>query len=271
MAEEAISSETTGNTGSSAAATTPSTGTPASESAPNSVATQAATSTTGATNASTKEPANAPASPATLGAAAGKPASGVGGKANAKQPSTPAPAPVSAQPKTPQAGDDQPVTRAELNAYFAERQAASEAAVARTNAVNSHQSTLASQVETIRAKAADAFAVLPEELREPLINATLQKYDDARLQAAYPEGHPLHGEVCGVLDQAGIDAVVKTATDLKTKIQASNLLRVGQGANAFRPSVAGNQAAQGQAAPEQRRETLETFLRNKVTASMNQV
>lgn len=257
MADEANSAGNAGSTAVSTSDTSTSTATSTPASATVTTPTKTDQSTTGGANASTAAPsttANAPAAKpgnakvggtdaSTLAGMAGKaPVSGADlGKANQQ----------AAVPKEAAAPDaDKPVTRGELDAYFAGKAADA----AKHSATLSHNSTLASQVETLTAKVSDAFQGLPEALRAPLVDSMLRKYDDARLNATYPEGHPLHGEVCGVLDQAGIDALIQQASDLKSSIRAGMLAQIGQGANAFRPSVAGNNAAQGtaQAAPAKR-------------------
>lgn len=251
MADEANSAGNTGTTVVSTSDTSTSTATSTPASATATTPTKTDQSTTGGANAGTSAPTDGSAkvnSGQAVNTAKPSPAD-LAAKAVAQPPATARKTePAAQQAAAPDA--DKPVTRGELDAYFAGKAADA----AKHSATLSHNSTLASQVETLTAKVSDAFQGLPEALRAPLVDSMLRKYDDARLNATYPEGHPLHGEVCGVLDQAGIDALIQQASDLKSSIRAGMLAQIGQGANAFRPSVAGNNAAQGtaQAAPAKR-------------------
>lgn len=207
-----------------------------------------------AANAGTKAPATsvqasvAKSEPAKVGDQSAKPAT-----AAAATPDKPAAAEVKApetQAKSPDASapspdDDKPITRRELNEEWTRREVAAQTQVA----IKNHNTSLAAQVESLTSKVSDAFHGLPEPMRQPLIDSVLKKYDDARATAGYPQGHPLHGQVRGILDDAAIAALVQSAADLKSSIRAATLNQIGQGANMFRPGVAGNQAGQGAAAP----------------------
>ena len=242
MADDANGAGNTANTATSTTADAAPATTTAPASTTNQVVSTDNSSTTGATNAGTKAPADGAAKTnpaASVNSAKPSPAD-LAAKAVARPTATPKAAEPPAQQANTPADADKPVTRGELDAYYASK----EAEAARNTATISHNATLAQQVETIRAKASDAFQGLPEALRAPLVDSILRKYDDARLNASYPENHPLHGQVCGVLDEAGVNALIQQASDLKSSIRAGLMSQIGQGANAFRPS-AGNTASNG--------------------------